>query len=209
MTIQRDLFADLPTAAAVPATGAAALPGTVIATVIEGFTLWTEIVSAVEERTLEEAIDAAPLKPFQFGQWEGKRLTAYYGYGYDFGRGRMTEAPPLPAWLESLATRVAELTGQPAAAFEQALVIRYDPGAGIGWHRDRPQFGTVAGLSLTNPVRLRLRRRTAAGFERTTVVLPPRSLYRLEGPARWAWEHSIAPVEQTRRSITLRTLRAA
>lgn len=177
------------------------------AAVPEGFMLWPEIVSAAEERALADSIDSAPLKPFQFGQWEGKRLTAYYGYGYDFGRGRMTEAPPLPDWLASLAARAAELTGQPGDAFVQALVIRYDPGAGIGWHRDRPQFGTVAGLSLTNPVRLRLRRRRDTGFERTAVLLPPRSLYRLEGPARWDWEHSITPVEQTRRSITLRTLR--
>lgn len=173
----------------------------------EGFTLWPEIVSADEERALEAAIDAAPLKPFQFGQWEGKRLTAYYGYGYDFGRGRMTEAAPLPGWLDPIAAHVTELTTQPPGAFVQALVIRYDPGAGIGWHRDRPQFGTVAGLSLTNPVRLRLRRRTESGFERAAITLPPRSLYRLEGPARWEWEHSLAPVEQTRRSITLRTLR--
>ena len=197
MTTQGDLFADLPTARRLPV----AVP--------EGFALWPEIVSAAEERTLEEEIDAAPLGPFQFGQWEGKRLTAYFGYGYDFGRGGMTEAPPLPGWLALLAIRAAELTGQPADAFVQALVIRYDPGAGIGWHRDRPQFGAVAGLSLSNPVRLRLRRRTATGFERAAVMLPPRSLYRLEGSARWEWEHSIAPVEQTRRSITLRTLRPA
>jgi alkylated DNA repair protein (DNA oxidative demethylase) len=200
VTIQGDLFADQP-GAAVQSKPAAAAP--------EGFMLWPDFVSAAEERTLQLAIDAAPLKPFQFGQWEGKRLTAYYGYGYDFGRGRMTEAPPLPDWLARLAGRVGELTGQPAGAFVQALVIRYDPGAGIGWHRDRPQFGTVAGLSLTNPVRLRLRRRIEGGFERAAVMLPPRSLYCLEGPARWEWEHSLVPVEQPRRSITLRTLRSA
>ncbi len=171
--------------------------------------LWPDVVSVAEERSLEHAIDAAPLKPFQFGPWEGKRLTAYYGYGYDFGRGRMTEAPPLPDWLQALAVRIAKLSGQPDDAFVQALVIRYDPGAGIGWHRDRPQFGTVAGLSLSNPVRLRLRRRNEAGFERAAVMLPPRSLYLLEGPARSAWEHSIAPVEQIRRSLTLRTLRGS
>ena len=49
--------------------------------------------------------------------------------------------------------------------------------------------------------------KAVAGFERRAVWLPPRSLYRLEGPARWEWEHSILPVERTRRSITLRTMR--
>jgi len=52
-----------------------------------------------------------------------------------------------------------------------------------------------------------LRRRTENGFERMAIELPPRSLYRLEGVARWEWEHSIPPVAQIRRSITLRTLR--
>jgi DNA oxidative demethylase len=65
----------------------------------------------------------------------------------------------------------------------------------------------VLGLSLSSEVVLRLRRRTAQGFERRAVTLPPRSLYRLEGPARWEWEHSILPVAETRRSITLRSLR--
>jgi hypothetical protein len=54
---------------------------------------------------------------------------------------------------------------------------------------------------------MRLRRRTADGFERRKVALPPRSLYRLSGEVRWEWEHSIAPMVQTRRSITFRSLR--
>ena len=45
------------------------------------------------------------------------------------------------------------------------------------------------------------------GFERRSVDLPPRSLYLLSGEVRHAWEHSIMPLEVTRRSITLRTLR--
>jgi alkylated DNA repair dioxygenase AlkB len=54
---------------------------------------------------------------------------------------------------------------------------------------------------------MRLRRRTESGFERRNLALPPRSLYRLSGEVRWDWEHSIAPLEQTRWSVTLRTLR--
>lgn len=187
MTFQHDLFADAP--------------------VLPGLTLWLDAVAPAEEAELAAQLDAAPLAPFQFGPWEGKRLTAYYGHGYDFGRGRLQSAPAMPGWLQDLARRIEALTGQPPGAFVQALLIRYDPGAGIGWHRDRPQFGTVAGLSLTSPVKLRLRRRGVDGFERKTVLLPPRSLYRLAGEARWDWEHSIPAVERTRRSITLRTLR--
>ena len=54
---------------------------------------------------------------------------------------------------------------------------------------------------------VRLRRRTPAGFERRKLALPPRSLYRLSDEVRWVWDHSIAPMEEARWSITFRTLR--
>jgi alkylated DNA repair dioxygenase AlkB len=192
MSIQGDLFAE-------HAGESAELP--------PGMTLWRDFITAEEERDLSAAIDAAPLSPFRFHQWEGKRLTASYGLGYDYGRGRVLGAPPFPAWLRDVATRAAAHAGLEPAAIAQGLLIRYDPGAGIGWHRDRPQFGSVLGLSLSSPVAMRLRRRLDAGFERRAVTLPARSLYRLEGAARWRWEHSILPVAETRRAITLRTLR--
>lgn len=173
---------------------------------VPGFTLWDDAVTAGEEAELAGEVDAAPLAPFRFGQWEGRRLTASYGSGYDFTRGRVTPAPDMPEWLATLRERIARLAGLPAEDLRQALLIRYDPGAGIGWHRDRPQYGTVLGLSLTAPAVLRLRRRNGKGFERRSVLLPPRSLYRLEGEVRREWEHSIAPMDVTRRSITFRTL---
>jgi alkylated DNA repair dioxygenase AlkB len=188
MTLQRDLFAaDAP--------------------LVPGLRLALEAVTPAEEARLAAQVDAAPLKPFEFGQWRGKRLTAYYGSSYDFAHGRLGEAPPLPDWLVALRERIAPLVGLDPAALAGALLIRYDPGAGIGWHRDRPQYGEVLGLSLGAPCALRLRRRSPDGFERRKVELPPRSLYRLSDEARWDWEHSIAPMAVTRRSITFRTLR--
>ena len=188
MTLQGDLFAtDAP--------------------IVPGLVLVPDAVTPADEARLVADIDAAPLKPFEFGQWRGKRLTTHYGSAYDFARGRLGEAPPLPGWLLDLRERLAPLAGMDPAALEAALLIRYDPGAGIGWHRDRPQYGEVVGLSLAAPCTLRLRRRTTDGFERRSVALPPRSLYRLSGEVRWDWEHSIAPMETTRRSITFRSLR--
>ena len=188
MTLQGELFA-------------AAAP------VVPGLRLVPEVVTPAEEADLAARIDAAPLKPFEFGQWRGKRLTAHYGSAYDFARNRLAEAPPLPGWLLALRERLGPLAGMEPSALEAALLIRYDPGAGIGWHRDRPQYGEVVGLSLGVPCVMRLRRRTAEGFERRKLALPPRSLYRLAGEVRWDWEHSIAPLGETRRSITFRSLR--
>ena len=83
-----------------------------------------------------------------------------------------------------MAERISPLIG--GAEFAQGLVIRYDPGAPVGWHRDRPQFGIVAGLSLSSGVRLRLRRRRSdGGFDRRALHLPQRSLYLLEDEARF------------------------
>ena len=189
MSIQGELFAKEPPPA------------------VPGLLLVREAVTPAEETRLARRIDAAPLAPFQFGQWQGKRLTVHYGSAYDFSRQRVGEAPPLPAWLIETRGKLAPQVGRDPAAFEAALLIRYAPGAGIGWHRDRPQYGEVLGLSLGAPCTLRLRLRTEGGFERRSVELPPRSLYLLSGEVRREWEHSIRPLDVTRRSITLRTLR--
>lgn len=175
--------------------------------VVPGLTFVAEAVTRAEEAELAAHIDAAPLAPFQFGQWEGKRLTTHYGSAYDFARHRLDEAPPLPDWLLALRNRLAPQGGMDPEALQAALLIRYDVGAGIGWHRDRPQYGEVLGLSLSADCVMRLRRRTETGFERRNLELPARSAYRLSGEVRWEWEHSIVPMDVTRRSVTFRTLR--
>ena len=176
-------------------------------TAIPGLAAFAGVVTAAEQARLTARIDAAPLEPFRFGQWTGKRLTAHYGSAYDYARGAVTPAPPLPDWLLALRERVCAAAGRDPAAFVQALLIRYDPGAGIGWHRDRPQYAEVLGLSLGAPATLRLRRRASDGhFERHTHPLTPGAAYLLTGEARGAWEHSITPLDQTRWSVTFRSL---
>ena len=91
---------------------------------------------------------------------------------------------------------------------QHVLLARYDPGAGIGWHRDRPQFEDVVGISLGAPAIMRFRQRTDSGFRRAHVPLEPRSAYLLSGEVRHDWEHSIAPGKALRFSITFRTLSA-
>lgn len=190
MTAQIDLFPDVP------------------APPVEGLGLLADAISPAEEEVLIAQIDAAPLEPFRFGQWTGKRLTAYYGSGYDFQRGRTAPAPPLPHWLLGLRAKLAPQLDLSPEALQQALLIRYDPGAGIGWHRDRPQYDKVVGLSLGAPATLRLRRRRGQdGFDRHGVSLAPRAAYLLSGEVREKWEHSITPMDAPRWSITFRSFR--
>ena len=92
-------------------------------------------------------------------------------------------------------------------AFQHVLINEYREGAPIGWHRDRPQFDRVVGVSLKSPCVMRLRRRIGEGFERLAVPLAPRSAYLLTGPARMEWEHSIPEQKGHRYSVTFRNLR--
>jgi alkylated DNA repair protein (DNA oxidative demethylase) len=164
------------------------------------------IVTPAEEQALIAAIDAVALSPFQFHGWLGKRLTASFGWRYDFDHASVEPAEPIPDWLLPLRERAARFAALDAEALVQALLIRYDPGAGIGWHRDRPVFEHVLGISLGAAATMRLRRRRPGGFDRASAPLAPRSIYHLTGEARHQWEHSIAAMEETRWSITFRSL---
>ena len=174
---------------------------------IPGLAARDDLVDEVEERQLVAAIDATALSPFRFQGWTGKRLTSSFGWRYDFDAGRLERGEPLPDWLLPIRERAAAFSGLAASDLVQALLIRYDPGAGIGWHRDRPAFEHVVGLSLGAPATMRFRRRVGTRFERISVPLPPRGAYHLSGEARDEWEHSIAEMDQTRWSITFRSLR--
>ena len=172
---------------------------------VPGLSLREGFVGPSEEPDLIARIDRSDLTPFRFQQWTGKRLTRSYGWSYDFERGTLTPAAPLPDWLDALRARAASFAGLPAGDLVQVLLTRYDPEAGIGWHRDRPVFGHVLGISLGRAATLRLRRRTSGGFARAKARLAPRSIYHLTGEARDAWEHSIAPMDAPRWSITFRS----
>jgi alkylated DNA repair dioxygenase AlkB len=166
-----------------------------------------DVVTEREETALIAQIEDEKLTPFQFQQWEGKRLTRSFGWTYDFQTGRFAPGDPMPPWLTDLRGRAARDAGLAPGSLEQALLISYGIGAGIGWHRDRPVFEHVLGLSLGEPATMRFRRRAGDRFERATAELVPRALYHLAGEVRDAWEHSILPMAAPRWSITFRSLR--
>lgn len=176
--------------------------------ILSGLTLADDFIDPCEEKMAIAGIDAAPLVPFRFQGWTGKRLTASYGWHYDFDNGRTARAQALPSWLIPIRDRAAVFAGLSPELLVQALLIRYDPGAGIGWHRDRPVFDHVVGVSLGVHATMRFRRRREGGFDRFAADLAPRSIYHLHGEARQRWEHSIAEMTRTRWSITFRSLSA-
>ena len=173
---------------------------------VPGLSYVAALIGEDEERALIETIDAAPLAPFRFQGWVGKRLTAAFGWRYDHEDASFQRTMPMPGAIMPLRQRAARFAGLAPDDLVHALFTRYDPGAGIGWHRDRPVFEHVVGISLGAPAVLRFRRRDGPRFERAVLPLAPRSAYHLSGYARHVWEHSIAPGTATRWSITFRTL---
>lgn len=173
--------------------------------VLPGLGYADAFIEPEEEAALIAHVKAQPLEPFRFQGWVGKRLTTSFGWNYDFDNARFGPAEAMPNWLLSLKERAAAFANLENSELVQALLIRYDPGAGIGWHRDRPVFEHVVGISLGVPATLRFRRKTETGFQRASVPVAPRSIYHMSGEARHVWEHSIAEMEQTRFSITFRS----
>jgi alkylated DNA repair dioxygenase AlkB len=173
---------------------------------IAGLEYRPDFITSAEERVLIGHLGEEDLAPFKFQGWSGKRLTRTYGWRYDFDDRSFAPSEPIPDWLQRLRAKAATFANVAPTDFAHVLLVRYDPGAGIGWHRDRPLFETVVGVSLGSPAALRFRRRRPGGFDRANVEVEPRSAYLLSGPARHEWEHSIAPGDTLRFSITFRTL---
>jgi alkylated DNA repair dioxygenase AlkB len=176
------------------------------APLIAGLRYREELISEAEEQALREHLVAANLSPFRFHGWLGNRKTTSFGWRYDFDDASFSPTKPIPDWLTPLRETAADFAGLAPDAFVHVLLARYDPGAGIGWHRDRDVFDQVVGISFGTAAVLRFRRRTPAGFYRVKLDLAPRSAYLLSGEVRWDWEHSIAPGDELRFSITFRTL---
>ena len=172
-----------------------------------GFAYGAELITAAEERALIERFSSLPFAPFDFRGFQGNRRTVAFGSRYDFTRSLMKPADPVPNWLDPIRTTAATWAGLSSGDLVQALITEYAPGAGIGWHRDRPEYGVVLGVSFASSCVLRMRRREDDRWARAAIPLEPRSIYRLTGDARDLWQHRITPGDALRYSVTFRTLR--
>jgi alkylated DNA repair dioxygenase AlkB len=178
-------------------------------TLPEGFVYQPNLVTAEEEQHLLQRLTELPFRDFEFQGFVGKRRVVSYGWAYDFNQRVLRQAEPVPNFLLPFRERAAAFAGLEAAQLQQLLVTEYVPGAVIGWHRDKANFGDVVGVSLGAACRFRLRRKAGERWERVSLTLEPRSVYLLRGPSRTEWEHSIPEAEALRYSLTFRTLRSA
>jgi len=169
-----------------------------------------DFLTPASEQALIAQVEALPLREARYRSFTAKRRIVSFGAGYDFETNVLLQAPVLPPFLLALREQVAAWADVPAREFAQSTVAEYAPGTQLGWHRDVPRFGTVAGISLASPCRMRLRPypHVKHGKGRALVlVLEPRSAYILRGAARWRWQHAISPTKALRYSITFRTMK--
>ena len=172
----------------------------------DGFRYEREIISRDDEQRLIAEIRTLPLKEFDFHGYQGKRRVKSFGSRYDYDEERLKEAEPIPDFLLPVRERAAVFAGVPVDDIQHILVTEYDH-AGIGWHRDKPNFEDIIGISLLGSCTFRLRRKVGTSWERVSLEAEPRSAYLMRGPSRTEWEHSIPEVDGLRYSITFRTVR--
>jgi alkylated DNA repair dioxygenase AlkB len=174
----------------------------------KGYAYEADFLSEADEAALVAEIQRLPLTAAEYKQFRAKRRIVSYGGRYDFTTNELSTGEPIAPFLHPLRERVAAWAGHPPEAYTHALIAEYSPGTQLGWHRDVPNFEHVVGVSLHGACRMRFRRYPPKARERSIAIeLAPRSIYRLEGEARWDWQHSIPPTPSLRYSITFRTLR--
>ena len=174
-----------------------------------GFDYREEFIAEAEERALLDAIADVAFADFEMRGVVARRRVAFFGESYD-----RAALGPLPAFLLPLRDAIARWANIDSPAFAMALINEYRPGAPIGWHRDAPQYGVVAGISLMSGCRMKFRPYRAPSAPTSSrrsatheIVLDRRSAYLMTGESRQAYEHHIPPVTQMRYSVTFRTLR--
>jgi len=163
-------------------------------------------MTGAEQAAVVEQLQRLDFRPYERMGYQGFRRIAAFGRRYDLERGRLEAADPWPDFLKALLSRLTRQLDLDETAFVQALVNEYASGAGIGWHRDRPVYAEILGVSFLAPCVMRLRRKDRTGWRRSAAPLAPGSAYRLSEEARRDWEHSISPMTALRYSITFRTL---
>ena len=175
-----------------------------------GFTYGRQFLSVAQEAQLLEVIRTLPFEEAQYKEWRARRRIVSYGGRYDFTQQELTQAPPIPQFLQPLRAQLATWADIPEERIQHAMIAEYRPATPLGWHRDVPQFEDVMGVSLLGHARLRFRPWPPAPGQRATwkIDLEPRSAYLVRGVARWQWQHAVSPTRELRYSITFRTRNA-
>lgn len=170
-----------------------------------GLKLAQDVMTPADEAALIALIEGSGLAYSAYDPGNTRSSTSY-GWKYDYANDSFVPCKPIPEGFRAIADTAAALAGLAYDDFAECLLNRYEPGAVIQPHLDKPVWEHVVGISLGVPTTMVFREPTSG--EERPVELPPRSLYVLAGDARYVWQHSLPPMQGTRYSITFRTFSA-
>ncbi|RKP36096.1 hypothetical protein BJ085DRAFT_19381 [Dimargaris cristalligena] len=160
---------------------------------IPGLSMYPEFIGPDEQTALMATLDGLPWSGLGVGpNPELKRRTQQRGCTFSFRyRKAITSTEPLPGWARDLVARLAPLTTM-KDALNSIIINEYQPGQGIMPHVDSlTAFGdTVFALSLLSPCVMTFDR--VGSTDSYPIVLEPRSLLVLTGPARFGFRHGIS-----------------
>jgi alkylated DNA repair dioxygenase AlkB len=175
-----------------------------------GFTYYPGFITEAEEAQLLKAIKQFDLQHMKFHEYEAKRKVTSFGQGWSFTEQRLKPGNPIPGDFNFLVDKIANRLCIPAALIAQFLITEYPVGSVINWHRDAPPFDIIAGVSLLADCNFKLRPQEKEKQVRSaTIIFPVKrcSLYTMQGAAKTAWQHSTAPLDKVRYSLTFRSLK--
>jgi alkylated DNA repair dioxygenase AlkB len=166
-----------------------------------------DAITGDEEQALIALVEGAGLANHPQDQGN-PRSFCYFGYRIDFEDGTMLRCPPMPEALHAMRVRAAALADIAPEAMVECVFNRYEPGAQIQQHIDKPVWGDVVGVSLGARALLTMRGPGPEDPDGYDIWLEPRSMYLFAGDARHLYAHGVPPVEHLRYSITFRSLSA-
>ncbi|MCP5402603.1 MAG: alpha-ketoglutarate-dependent dioxygenase AlkB [Novosphingobium sp.] len=170
---------------------------------VPGLKLVHEILTVEEEADLISLIEASQPARSPYDP-DNPRSSTSYGWKYDYGTDSFVACDPMPQGFRSVAQKAADLAGVRPEDLAECLLNRYEAGAIIQPHFDKPVWDHVIGISLGAPTTMQFSRQGEASALEVAIALPPRSMYLLAGDARHVWQHSLPPMAATRWSITFR-----
>ncbi len=174
----------------------------------EGLVYIPDVLSRTEQEDLLQGVRALRYTHDVFRGQTLKRGYAQFGYAYVSTGRKLTAAPPMPAFLQTLREKTRPYYPKDIL-LAQCIVTQYPPGAGIGWHTDAPVFGEyIVGVSLAAAARLQFKpnRSQDVSYELT---VSPGSIYVMHGTVRWQYQHQLVPVKIERYSLTFRSVAQA
>lgn len=136
------------------------------------------------------------------------RVVQQYGAYFDYlNHDKLTPAPEFFPLLKATSQKIEHVIKEELKQehnFNQCIINNYNKSQRITAHVDYHHFGPlIACVSIFGEATMRFTNKSTS----VDIIVKPRSLYIMSGPARSIWTHEMLPCKEERRiSITLRTL---